>query len=436
MSFPQDQRRRGGAGAGFSATGRRTALGYWLPLALTVGVATISIAAWVWSERNEDDDDDHPYDQGGHYRPPPPVNVEGSCPPSYTTQDYTRGTEEDELAHGEHSYDPSFMARMQGALRRTPSPQQIFDGASRRVVAGVTAAGQFVGGALTSIREENRGDFEDHSRWSEEAQSRATERVQQEADIEPTMSGALPHFGKGQHSFDKKKKIVAVVVSSLLPDNADEFTSSQHASILSHLPEHVDLDDSRIFVLIYAPGLKHAVGQASASQPTQSITSSYSNIATEEATSPGEMIDGNLSAVDPRQEDDFEGANPFFRNLYTQAQTLVEKESMIMPFSTATGYVHLVRHLAPDLVFVQESLTGDTGDAVQHIAGWVRQVIVVVGDEGGRGGLIDSDDESALADKGERWWQKEGTTGIGKRIDVVDVLRVGDDWRRRVRGLD
>ena len=60
----------------------------------------------------------------------------------------------------------------------------------------------------------------------------------------------------------------------------------------------------------------------------------------------------------------------------------------------------------------------------------------MVGDEGGRGGLIDSDDESALADKGERWWQKEGTTGIGKRIDVVDVLRVGDDWRRRVRGLD
>lgn len=107
-----------------------------------------------------------------------------------------------------------------------------------------------------------------------------------------------------------------------------------------------------------------------------------------------------------------------------------------MPFSTAGGFVHLVRHLSPDLVYVQESLAGDKGEAVQHIAGWVRQVIVVVGDEGGRGGLIDSDDESALGEKDDKWWQKEGITGIGKRIDVVDVVRVGDDWRRRVRGLD
>lgn len=197
----------------------------------------------------------------------------------------------------------------------------------------------------------------------------------------------------------------------------------------------MDLDTSRIFVLIYAPDLKHAIGQGSSSRPTQSIASSYSNIATEEAESSGEA--GNdLTSVEPRQDDDFEGTTSFFRTLYTQAQALVEKESMIMPFNTPTGYVHLVRHLAPELVYVQESLTGNEGAAVQHISGWVRQVIVVVGDEGGRGGLIDSDDESALADKGERWWQKEGVTGIGKRIDVVDVLRVRDDWRRRVRDHD
>ena len=205
---------------------------------------------------------------------------------------------------------------------------------------------------------------------------------------------------------------------------------------MSHLPEHVDLDTSRVFVLIYAPDVKHAIGQGSSSRQTTSIASSYSNIAHEEATSSGELVGGDIKTMDPRQDDEFEGTTPFFRTLYTQAQALVEKETMIMPFSTATGFVHLVRHLAPDLVYVQESLTGDEGDAVQHVSGWVRQVIVVVGDEGGRGGLIDSDDESALAEKGEKWWQKEGTIGIGKRIDVVDVLRVGDDWRRRVRGLD
>lgn len=196
------------------------------------------------------------------------------------------------------------------------------------------------------------------------------------------------------------------------------------------------MDTSRVFVLIYAPGVKHAIGQGKSSGQTTSIASSYSNIAPEEATSSGELVGGELKSVEPHQEDDLDGTSPFFKTLYTQAQAIVEKESMIMPFSTPTGYVHLVRHLAPDLVYVQESLTGKDGDAVQHISGWVRQVIVVVGDEGGRGGLIDSDDESALADKGEKWWQEEGTTGIGKRIDVVDVHRVGDDWRRRVRGLD
>lgn len=109
---------------------------------------------------------------------------------------------------------------------------------------------------------------------------------------------------------------------------------------------------------------------------------------------------------------------------------------MILPFSTKAGHVHLIRHLSPDLVYIQESLTGNEGDLVHHMSGWVRQVVVVVGDEGGRGGLIDSEDESTLADKGEKWWQREGITGIGKRIDVVDVLRVGDDWRRRVQGHD
>ncbi|KAJ5676521.1 uncharacterized protein N7477_002154 [Penicillium maclennaniae] len=433
MSFPQDPRgRRSGAGTGFSATGRRTAMGYWIPLALTVGVATISIAAWIWSERNHDDDeDDQPFEGETPYPPHGPSDS-NIPPPSYASEGYARSTGPE--APGDARYDASFMGRMQGALRRTPSPQQIFDGASRRVVAGVTAAGALVGGALTSIREEGRGDFEDHTRWSEEAAAR---NVGGQPGTAPAMSGALPTRGPAasQNSFDKKKKTVAIVLSSVSPADSDEF-ASEHASILSHLPEHVDLDTSRIFVLIYAPNVKHAIGQGSSSRQTTSIASSYSNIAHEEATSPGELIDGNRKTVESRQDDDLEGTTPLFKTLYTQAQALVEKEIMIMPFSTPSGYVHLVRHLAPDLVYVQESLTGDEGDAVQHISGWVRQVIVVVGDEAGRGGLIDSDDESALADKGEKWWQKEGTTGIGKRIDVVDALRVGDDWRRRVRGLD
>lgn len=227
MSFPQDpRRRRGGAGTGFSSTGGRTAIGYWLPLALTAGIATISIAAWIWSERNDDEDeDDRPYGDGRPY--PPPVGPgRDHAPPSYTTEDYARSAGA-EVLPGDASYDHSMMARMQGALRRTPSPQQIFDGASKRVVAGVTAAGAFVGGALTSIREDNKGegDYEDHSRWSEEAQTRAHERSQQSA-IAPTMSGGLP--SRPTHILEKDKKVVVIVVSSVSSADDDDFPS-EHA---------------------------------------------------------------------------------------------------------------------------------------------------------------------------------------------------------------
>lgn len=190
----------------------------------------------------------------------------------------------------------------------------------------------------------------------------------------------------------------------------------------------------RVFVLIYAPGLKHAIKQGTPSNRALSVASSYSNIAPEEAMSSTELPPADSSAQS--SNDDASGRTPFFNSLYSQAQAIVEKESTIMPFSTSTGFVHLIRHLSPDLVYVQESLAGPDGQSVQHISGWVRQVVVVVGDEGGRAGLLDSDDESALADKGEKWWQREGTTGIGKRIDVVDSLRTGDDWRRRVSGHD
>ncbi|PWY89963.1 hypothetical protein BO70DRAFT_358961 [Aspergillus heteromorphus CBS 117.55] len=436
MSFPYSQdarRRRVGAGTGFSSSGRRTVLGYWVPLAVTVGVATVGIAAWIWSERSEDDDDnnrDAPRDDEGF--PAPGPDAEG-YPRGEFEDDYGRATGTD--IHGDHPDDVSMMARMQGALRRTPSPQQIFDGASKRVAAGMAAAGAFVGGALTSIREEDRGDFEDHSRWSEEVASRA-QRAEQSTAVPPTMTGALPtrDIVGGPIPSNKKKTVAIVVSSQSLHVDPEEFVS-QHVSILSHLPEHVNMDTTRVFIMIYAPGLKHAPNQGGTSQSTLSVTSSYSNIAPEEATASGELP-GRDSPTESRQIDEPEGATPRFKTLYTQAQAIVEKENTIMPFSTATGYVHLVRHISPDTVYVQESMAGREGEAVQHIAGWVRQVVVVVGDEGGRGGLIDSDDESALADKGEKWWQKEGTTGIGKRIDVVDVHRVGDDWRRRVSGLD
>ncbi|KAL1967457.1 hypothetical protein VTN77DRAFT_3242 [Rasamsonia byssochlamydoides] len=404
MSFFSQQSRR-----------RRTLLGYWVPLALTVGIATISIAAWIWSERNDDEDADDGRDHPEGDLPPGSRDI----PPGEAGAEYARTT-----ATETRQDDGSVIARMQGALRRTPSPQQIFDGASRRVVAGMAAAGALVGGALSSIREEGRGDFEDHSRWSEEADSRARNAPQ---------TGVLPPRGAA----DKRKKTVAVVVSSVsLHDDSDDLAASEHASMLSHMPQHVDPDVARVFVLIYAPDLKHSIAPRPPARTAPSVASSFSNIGHEEVASPSEVPSTDMTTLEPRPADDLEATSPLFKTLYSQAQTIVDKETMIMPFSTANGHVHILRHLSPDIVYIQESLAGQEGEAVQQISGWVRQIVVVVGDEGGRGGLIDSEDESALADQGEKWWQREGVTGIGKRIDVVDGLRTGDDWRRRVSGHD
>ena len=195
----ETQRRRQG---GYGASGRRTTFGYWVPLALTVTVATIGLAAWIWNERKDHEDDD--YGRRGEGRPPP---SHGDLRPGEKT--YAPGAE------GQHIEDESMYARMSGALRRTPSPQQLFDGASRRVAAGMAA----VGGALSSIREEDKRDFEDHSRWSEEAHLRATQTGNQlgpqSRDVETprTVISHPQNSSTGQRSGDKRKA-VAIVVSA------------------------------------------------------------------------------------------------------------------------------------------------------------------------------------------------------------------------------
>ena len=105
-------------------------------------------------------------------------------------------------------------------------------------------AGAFVGGALRPIREENRGDFEDHTRWSEEAQSRANERGQHHDSVAPSMSGALSSRGPGHNSLDKKKKTVVIVVSSLSPADSDEFASEHAVRIPSHCQLSFSLIDA------------------------------------------------------------------------------------------------------------------------------------------------------------------------------------------------
>jgi len=134
--------------------------------------------------------------------------------------------------------------------------------------------------------------------------------------------------------------------------------------------------------------------------------------------------------------------NSLWSTLHSQAVRLVEDPTMVMPFSTQTGFVHMLRHLGPELVYVVDALSGVNGQNVEDIRKWVGQTIVVVGGDGtGLGGLVDTDDEGPIRKGKEsehvvRWWQITDMVGLGKGVEVVDASRLTDDYERRVSGRE
>lgn len=153
------------------------------------------------------------------------------------------------------------------------------------------------------------------------------------------------------------------------------------------------------------------------------MTSSYSTIGHEDAQSP------------PKASPELEASkSKKFDALYKQARAIVDKETMIMPFTTVGGYIPMLRHLGPETVYLQASLAGEHGEQIDQIRSWVDQIIVVVGDESGHGGLVDSEDEHGV--EATKWWIDDPRIGLGKGVEVVDGLRVGEDFRRRVAGHD
>jgi hypothetical protein len=123
--------------------------------------------------------------------------------------------------------------------------------------------------------------------------------------------------------------------------------------------------------------------------------------------------------------------------VFAQASAIVEKESMILPFTSPNGHVHILRHLQPEVVYLQESMAGDNGSIITTLQTWLRyEIILVVGAESGSGGLADSESEAERADQVQKWWQKTERVGRGRGVVVVDGMRVNDDWLRRVQGQE
>ncbi|EME39287.1 hypothetical protein DOTSEDRAFT_75123 [Dothistroma septosporum NZE10] len=460
---------------------QHSVLGYWVPL-ITIGtIAVGGLAAWIWAEREHEDDDLSPHDKpprpptgmGGPYptqgaQPYPGPPQSGGPPPGVVPpQDpSTHGMPPPVGAEGQVSYqgeassyydstetqsrdvrdDRTFIGRMTGAIKRTPSPQQFFDSASKQVMGGIAAAGTALGSIMevdsnagqyserrsrdqSRLREEREG-FSDHERWSEEADERNRITVV-EKDSEKRAKDAAKDKGKGS-----SKRAVAVVVSADVPDEqGHEGVFTEHGSILSHLPTQHDPARNELFVLIHAPGLKQLPSpDYTPGRAGSSLGGSYSEIDTP-AHTPG----SELQSISPRIDAQPDFNQKQFDALWTQALSLVSNATQILPFTTKDGYVHMLRHLAPQLVYVSDTLSGREGETIAQLKGWVGHTVLVVGDDG-HGGLADTETETEDEQTGDRraskWYEHSSFVGLGKEVDLVDSTRVGDDWARRVNAKE
>ncbi|KAF7573083.1 Tymo-45kd-70kd domain containing protein [Pyrenophora tritici-repentis] len=429
-----------------SSRNNRSALGFYVPLILTVTVATAGLAAWVWSSREDsrdyNSDDDLSYGEDSAQERRQGRSAVGRDVSGFSAAE----------AGGEGWGDSTLLGRAHGVIRRTPSPQQLFDTVSKKTAAGWAAAGAAAGAALASIREEDRDEaFGDHSRWSEEATLRRNVEAQGR-DSGVAVDTHTRSFaetvrkaeGRGDKDWGKRRTVVLVVSAESLSDMDHDNEGSyreENATILSHLP-NTDFSKTKLFVLIYSPTMRsrpqsRANSRVNSRANSSSLGDSYSAIST-----PGDELRSMDPVVFTPAPSTRGSDNSLWNSLHSQAVRLVEDPTMVMPFSTQTGFVHMVRHLGPDLVYVVDALSGVNGQNVEDIRKWVGQTVVIVGGDGtGLGGLVDTDDESPMRKGKEsehivRWWQITDMVGLGKGVEVVDASRLTDDYERRVGGRE
>ncbi|KAL7273397.1 hypothetical protein RUND412_003753 [Rhizina undulata] len=213
-------------------------------------------------------------------------------------------------------------------------------------------------------RRRSRNDVE-HDRITEvdeeEIEREERERAQQEAS---TSSSSL----RRRRSALGQKKSVAIVISE------------ESMSLLRYLPTPFNLQTTNIFVLIYSPDMK----------------------------------------IHPLAE----GGRTPASAAYEQAKALFPREyprEFILPYTSPSSLVPLLRQLAPETVYLEGSLAGEDGSVVTGVleGGWVGNVIVAV-DTDGRG-----------KSREEKWWEP-ARAKFGKNCRILSKEEVGDDWRRRI----
>lgn len=204
-----------------SRSRRRGVWSHWVPLVVTLTVATVGVAAWAWSQRSneneEEESDPEPADldyENADYGENPPYGAYGR--ESHPPPGANRGSRDD-VSYGVGEIHPEatgasagWGSQVSAAVRRTPSPQQFLQNASKTVAASMagvgSAVGSAMGSALAAIREEDKNAYADHETWSEEAEARKEKSPPSQAK-DPS----------------RRRKTVAIVVSA--DTNMDNFNA-------------------------------------------------------------------------------------------------------------------------------------------------------------------------------------------------------------------
>jgi hypothetical protein len=118
-------------------------------------------------------------------------------------------------------------------IGRSASPAQASEWASKKLSAGVAAAGAMVGGAINSLTGSGGEGYEDHERWSEEAEQRDNDRevkqgIKRRGTADEFFSGSVPIPNSSSIS-NRKRRTVAVVVSALEHEVDGEAELGHHA---------------------------------------------------------------------------------------------------------------------------------------------------------------------------------------------------------------
>ena len=207
-------------------------------MATVTHVCTIEYVAKMLGEDLEmleaiiENDDNLSYGEEGDRKTPRGPGASANAPLNRDSTGLSQGvTHQDDL-----------MSRVQGVIRRTPSPQQVFDTVSKKTAAGWAAAGA----ALASIREEDKDDaYGDHSRCSEEAAIRRNveaQSAQSSAAVDEQARAFAASVRSGPHAGGKRKTVVLVVSAESLMDAHDDDGSyrSENAVCIS-LSSHTNI---------------------------------------------------------------------------------------------------------------------------------------------------------------------------------------------------